>query len=116
MRHQKTTKKLDRNSAGRRALLRTQAISLFTYGKIATTEAKAKFLKPQCEKMITQALKGDLAARRLLLKKLDNEKAVKQLMEEVAPRFKDRKGGYTRIVRLDRRAGDAAQRVQLEII
>lgn len=116
MRHQKTTKKLDRNSAGRKALMRTQAISLFMLGKIITTEAKAKSLKPQCEKMITQAIKGDLAARRLLLKKLDNEKAVSHLIEEVAPRFKDRNGGYTRIIRLNHRVGDAAQRVQLEII
>lgn len=116
MRHQKSTKKLDRNSAARAALLRTQAVSLFMNGKIVTTEAKAKYLRPFCEKLITKAKQSDLAARRQLLKNLHDEKTVSHLLADVAPRCKERAGGYTRIVRLNKRAGDAAQRVQLEII
>lgn len=116
MKHRKGNKQLNRNQAARSALLRTQAVSLITHGKIKTTEAKAKYLKSFCEKMITVAIDGDLSSRRSLLKKLHDESAVKTLIDNVAPMFKGRSGGYTRIVRLGQRHGDAAPIVQLEII
>jgi large subunit ribosomal protein L17 len=116
MRHNKTLKKLDRNRAGRTALFRTQAISLITYKSIVTTKAKAKALRPAFEKLITKATKNTLATHRLLLQRLNNEKAVQELMAVIAPKCKERPGGYTRIVPLGNRVGDGAEEVQLEII
>jgi len=116
MRHRKKGKVLDRKAAPRKALFRNLAASLILYEKIQTTKAKAKVLKPIVERLITKGKANTLAARRNLLKYLYKEAAVKKIMEDVGPRYKDRKGGYTRILNLGRRAGDAAEIVQIELV
>ena len=116
MRHRKKGKILDRKKASRKALLRSLATSLVLYEKIKTTEAKAKALKPIIEKLITKGKKNDLTSRRELHKYLYLANAVKKVLEDLSPRYKDRKGGYTRIIRLNSRQGDAAQMVQIEFV
>jgi len=116
MRHQKKIKHLDRNAAGRKALLRGLATSVIIYEKIKTTKAKAKALKPMVEKLITLAKKNDLTAKRELLKVLYHKKAIDKILEVLGPKYKERKGGYTRIIKLGRRAGDAAEMVQIEFV
>mgnify|MGYP006312220103 CR=1 FL=1 len=116
MRHRKKGKILDRKFQSRKALLRSLATNLVLFEKIKTTEAKAKALKPIIEKLITKAKKGDLTARRDLLKYLYLEVAVKKMINEMGPRYKDRKGGYTRISKLGTRQGDGAQIAQIELI
>ena len=116
MRHQHTGKKLGRDSAHRRALYANLACSLIEHGRIKTTEAKAKAVKPLAEQMITLGRRGDLAARRLAIAKLRSVDAVHILFSEVAPRFADRPGGYSRIVKIGPRSGDAAEMVYLELV
>ena len=116
MRHQHTGKKLGRDSAHRRALYANLVCSLIEHGRIKTTEAKAKAVKPLAEQMITLARRGDLAARRLAISKLRSVDAVHILFSEVAPRFADRPGGYSRIVKIGPRSGDAADMVYLELV
>jgi large subunit ribosomal protein L17 len=116
MRHQRKGKKLGRDSAHRRALYANLAGALIEHGRIKTTEAKAKAVKPVAEKMITLGRRGDLAARRQALAYLRSQEVVHQLFAEVAPRFADRPGGYTRIVRLGPRFGDSAEMVYLELV
>lgn len=116
MRHRNTTKTLDRKTAARNALLRSLATNLVLYEKIKTTEAKAKAVKPLVEKLITKGKKADLHARRELLKVLYVDSAVKKVMDELAPRYKDRQGGYTRIIKLGHRQGDGAKVVQIEFV
>jgi large subunit ribosomal protein L17 len=116
MRHGRTGKKLGRDSAHRKALYANLACSLIEHGRIRTTEAKAKAVKPYAEKMITLGRRGDLHARRLALAELRSQEAVHQLFADVAPRFADRPGGYTRIVKLGHRPGDAAEMVYLELV
>jgi large subunit ribosomal protein L17 len=116
VRHQRKGKKLGRDSAHRRALYANLAGALIEHGRIKTTEAKAKAVKPVAEKMITLGRRGDLAARRQALAYLRSQEVVHQLFAEVAPRFADRPGGYTRIVRLGPRFGDAAEMVYLELV
>ena len=116
MRHRNKTKILGRKKASRTALLRGLATSFVLYEKIKTTEAKAKTLKPIVEKYITVAKKGDLTARRQLKKYFYTEGAVKKMIEEIAPRYKDRAGGYTRITKIGSRQGDGAEMVQLELV
>lgn len=107
---------MDRKVGPRKALLRNLAVSLVLYEKIKTTKAKAKTLRPIVERLITKGKANTLAGRRALLKYLYKETAVKKIMEDLAPRYKDRKGGYTRIMNLGRRAGDAAEIVQIELV
>ena len=116
MRHQKTGKKLGRDSAHRKALYSNLASALIEHGRIQTTVAKAKAVKPFAEKMITLGKRGDLHARRLALAELHSNDTVHLLFSAVAPRFADRSGGYTRIVRLGQRPGDAAEMVYLEFV
>jgi large subunit ribosomal protein L17 len=116
MRHQRSGKKLGRDSAHRKALYSNLAGALIEHGRISTTEAKAKAVKPFAEKMITLGKRGDLHARRLALAALRSNHVVHQLFADVAPRFADRPGGYTRIVRLGPRQGDAAEMVYLELV
>jgi large subunit ribosomal protein L17 len=116
MRHAKTGKKLGRDSAHRRALYANLACSLIEHGRIRTTEAKAKAVKPYAEKMITLGRRGDLHARRQVLSELRSQEIVHQLFADVAPRMADRPGGYTRIVKLGPRQGDAADMVYLELV
>ena len=116
MRHHRAGKKLGRDSAHRRALYANLACSLIEHGRIRTTEAKAKAVKPFAEQMITLGKRGDLAARRQAISKLRSEEIVRTLFADVAPRFAERPGGYSRIVKLGPRAGDAADMVYLELV
>jgi large subunit ribosomal protein L17 len=116
MRHRRAGKKLGRDSAHRRALYSNLAGALIEHGRIKTTQAKAKAVKPFAEQMITLGKRGDLHARRLALAELRSQDVVHQLFADVAPRFADRAGGYTRIVKLGPRLGDAAEMVYLELV
>jgi large subunit ribosomal protein L17 len=116
VRHQRKGKKLGRDSAHRKALYSNLAGALIEHGRIKTTEAKAKAVKPIAEKMITLGRRGDLAARRQALAYLRSQEVVHQLFSEVAPRFADRPGGYSRIVKLGPRYGDSAEMVYLELV
>lgn len=116
MRHRSKTKILGREKAPRQALLRGLATSVIIYEKVKTTEAKAKAVKPVVEKLITTAKKNDLTARRKLLSVLYHKNAVNKALEVLGPRYQDRKGGYTRIVKLGKRQGDGAEMVQIEFV
>ncbi|MBD3359876.1 MAG: 50S ribosomal protein L17 [Candidatus Buchananbacteria bacterium] len=116
MRHRKKGKILDRKKDPRKALLRSLATNLILHEKIKTTEAKAKAVKPIIERLITKGKTNDLHIRRELLKYLYVENAVKKILEDLSPRYKDRKGGYTRIIKLGNRQGDAAKIVQIEFV
>jgi large subunit ribosomal protein L17 len=116
VRHHRAGKKLGRDSAHRKALYANLACSLIEHGRIRTTEAKAKAVKPFAEQMITLGKRGDLSARRQAVAELRSQDVVKRLFDDVAPRFADRPGGYSRIVKLGPRQGDAADMVYLELV
>jgi large subunit ribosomal protein L17 len=116
MRHGMLGRKLGRDSSHRRAMYANLACSLIEHGRIKTTEAKAKAVKPYAEKMITLSRRGDLHARRQVLAELRSQEIVHQLFSEVGPRMADRPGGYTRIVKIGPRQGDAAEMVFLELV
>ena len=116
MRHQRSGKKLGRDSAHRKSLYANLACALVEHGRIKTTVTKAKAVKPFAEQMITLGKRGDLAARRKALAELRSQDVVHELFAEVAPRFSERPGGYTRIVKLGQRQGDAAEMVYLELV
>jgi large subunit ribosomal protein L17 len=118
VRHQRKGRKLGRDSAHRKALYSNMAGSLFEHGRIRTTEAKAKELRPQVERLVTLARKDpeDVAAQRQAVAFLRSKDAVHNLFHRVAPRFVDRPGGYTRIVKLGPRAGDAAPMAYIEFV
>ena len=116
MRHARAGKKLGRDSAHRKALYSNLAGALIEHGRIKTTLAKAKAVKPIAEQMITLGRRGDLHARRQALAYLHSNDVVTMLFSEVAPRFADRPGGYSRIVKLGPRWGDAAEMVYLELV
>ena len=117
MRHQKTRNKLSRDSAHRKALLMNLSKQLIEHERIKTTEAKAKAVKPEVEKLITLAKRGDLHARRQALAALGQDVfIVRQLFDVVAPRYEGRPGGYTRILKLGPRASDSTEMVLLELV
>ena len=116
MRHARKGKKLGRDSAHRKALYANLACSLIEHGRIKTTEAKAKAVKPFAEQMITLGRRGDLHARRQALAELRSQEIVHKLFSDVGPRMADRPGGYSRIVKLGHRYGDAAEMVYLELV
>ena len=116
MRHHRKGKKLGRTSAHRKALYSNLAGALIEHGRIKTTLAKAKAVRPIAEQMITLGRRGDLHARRQALAYLHSNDVVTMLFSEVAPRFTDRPGGYSRIVKLGPRFGDAAEMVYLELV
>ena len=116
MRHRVKKTILGREKESRKALLRGLATSIIIYEKIQTTEAKAKAVKPMVEKLITTAKKNDLTARRKLLSVLYHKKAVSKALEVLGPRYKERNGGYTRIVKVGKRQGDNADMVNLEFV
>ncbi len=116
MRHARAGKKLGRDSAHRKALYSNLAGALIEHGRIKTTVTKAKAVKPLAEQMITLGRRGDLHARRQATAFLRSRDVVHKLFDEVAPLFKDRPGGYTRIVKLGPRAGDAAEMAYLELV
>jgi len=114
MRHRKKTVKLGRSQAHRDSLLANQVCSLIEHRRIKTTLAKAKAVKPLAERMLTLGKKGDLHARRVAISYLKHKDIVKTLFAEIAPAAADRKGGYTRIVKLGARLSDSAPMAYLE--
>jgi large subunit ribosomal protein L17 len=116
VRHQRAGKKLGRDAAHRRALYANLAGQLIEHGRIKTTEAKAKAVKPIAEQMITLGRRGDLHARRQALSFLRSQNVVHKLFADVGPRFADRPGGYSRIIKIGPRPGDSAQMVYLELV
>ncbi|MBB5335786.1 50S ribosomal protein L17 [Pectinatus brassicae] len=109
-------RKLGRNSSARRALFRSVLTALFTQERIETTEAKAKEISGLAEKMITLAKRNDLHARRQVIADLQDEAVARKLFDEIAPGYSERQGGYTRILKLGPRRGDAAPMVILELV
>ena len=117
MRHGKTRHKLSRDSAHRRSLLRNLSRDLIEHERIKTSQAKAKAVKPEVEKLITLAKRGDLHARRQAMGQLGQDRfIVHKLFEEVAPRYAERPGGYTRIIKLGPRRSDSTEMVFLELV
>src|SRR3954469_25181009 len=116
MRHHKAGRKLGRDSAHRKALYSNLADSLIVHGRIKTTVTKAKAVKPIAEKMITLGRRGDIHARRQATAFLRSQDVVHKLFAEVAPRFKERPGGYSRIIRIGPRPGDSAEMAYLELV
>ncbi len=117
MRHQKLRHKLSRDSAHRKALLANLCIEVIDHERIKTTEAKAKAVKPELEKLITLGKRGDLHARRQAMARLGQDKfVVYRLFEEIAPRYAERPGGYTRILKLGPRPSDATEMALIELV
>ena len=116
MRHQRAGRKLGRDHAHRKALYANLTGSLIQHGRIRTTVAKAKEVRPIAEQMITLGRRGDLHARRQAMAYLRSQQVVHTLFADVAPRFKDRPGGYSRIIRIGPRQGDAAEMAYLELV
>jgi large subunit ribosomal protein L17 len=116
MRHHRAGKKLGRDPSHRKALYANLAGALIVHGRIKTTVTKAKAVRPIAEQMITLGRRGDLHARRQAMAYLRSQEVVHRLFAEVAPRFKDRPGGYSRIVRIGQRLGDAAEMAYLELV
>jgi large subunit ribosomal protein L17 len=114
MRHLNSGRKLNRSASHRKALFRNLVLSLLRHGRIVTTEAKAKELRRFADKMVTLGKQNDLAARRMAFAFMQSRDAVKKLFDEIAPQFKERPGGYTRIVKFERRRGDAAEMSVIE--
>jgi large subunit ribosomal protein L17 len=116
MRHLKAGRKLGRTPSHRLATMRNMVTSLLQHEKIETTDAKAKELRPLTEKMVTLGKRGDLHARRLAMRVIRDESVAKKLFDDIAPRFKDRAGGYTRILKVGRRHGDNAPVSIIELV
>lgn len=116
MRHYKAFRKFGRNTAHRRALLRNLATALLEHGRIKTTEQKAKDLRGVVEKYITLAKVDNLHNRRLAHSYLMDKEVVRKLFLEIAPKYVDRDGGYTRVLKLGRRAGDAAEMAYIDLV
>ena len=110
------TRKLGKTSAQRKALLRQQVTDLLEYGKLETTFTRAKEVQPVVEKMITLGKKGGLANYRRALAYITKEDVAKKLFDEVAPKYKERNGGYTRVTRTGARRGDAAEMAVIELV
>ena len=109
-------RKLGRDSSARKALFRSVLTSFFRHGRIETTEAKAKEVSGLADQLITLAKRGDLSARRAAIARLYDEDVVRKLFSEIADKYKDRQGGYTRILKLGPRRGDAAPMVLIELV
>jgi len=109
-------RKLNRSSSHRSALARSQATALLRHGRIKTTLTKAKNLQPFVEKLITTARGGDLHSRRLVAREIHDLAVQRKLMDEIAPRYLERPGGYTRIYRLTTRRGDGVQEALIELV
>ena len=116
MRHRAKGRQLSRTSTHKRALLNNMAASLFEHGRVVTTEAKAKELRPIAEKLITLARRGDLHARRLVERRIKDRDTLGKLFSEIGPRFAARPGGFTRILKLGHRPGDGADIARIELL
>lgn len=116
MRHRKSGAKLNRTSSHRKAMFRNMVTSLFKHSRITTTEAKAKELRKLADKMVTLAKRGDLHARRQAFAVIREKDIVHQLFNDATEKFGSRQGGYTRIIKLGLRSGDAAPMTMIELI
>ncbi len=116
MRHRKKGRHFSRTAEHREAMFRNLATSLFRHGRIETTTAKAKELRCYAEPLITKAKRGDLHARRLVARKIHDREVVGKLFDEIGPRYADRPGGYTRVLHLGPRPGDAAEMAIIELV
>jgi large subunit ribosomal protein L17 len=116
MRHQVAGRKLGRNMAQRKSLFRNLTTDLLRHGKIRTTEAKARAIRSKTERLITLAKRGDLHARRLAARDVQDPVVLRKLFDELAERYEDREGGYVRIYKLGLRKGDAAPLVLISLI
>lgn len=116
MRHNVMGRRLGRSTKHRKALFRNLATELFRHNKIKTTEAKAKAVQPIAERLITLARRGDLHARRLAAREIQDQAVLSKLFDEIGPLMEDRSGGYTRIYKLGPRQGDAAKMAQIELV
>jgi large subunit ribosomal protein L17 len=116
MRHRKKGRHFSRTAEHRKMMLRNMAMSLFRHGRIETTTAKAKELRGFAEPLITKAKRGDLHARRLVSRQIHDREVLAKLFEEIAPRYAERPGGYTRVLHLGHRAGDAAEMALIELV
>lgn len=116
MRHRKKGRPLNRTASHREAMLRNMATSLFLHDRIETTVAKAKELRGFAEPLITKAKRGDLHARRLVARKIQDKDALARLFDDIAPRYAERAGGYTRVIKVGHRAGDAADLAIIELV
>jgi len=117
MRHHNSIRKFGRVKNQREALIRSLALSLIEHGKIRTTEAKAKELRPFIEKLITKGGNGSVASRRLIISRLGGNKVGgSKVVDELGKKYKDRKGGYTRIVKMSPRPGDASKMAIIELV
>jgi large subunit ribosomal protein L17 len=116
MRHRAKGRQLSRTSTHKRAMLNNMATSLFVHGRLITTEAKAKELRPFAERLITLARRGDLHARRLVERRIKDRETLGRLFSEIGPRFAARPGGYTRILKLGHREGDGADIARIELL
>lgn len=109
-------RKLGRNSSARKALFRSILTSFFRHERIETTEAKAKEISGLADQIITLAKRGDLSARRMVIARLMDEEVARKLFDEIAPKYAERQGGYTRVLKLGNRRGDAAPMAILELV
>ena len=116
MRHRNKGRKFSRTSEHRDAMFRNMCASLFLHGRIETTTEKAKELRRFAEPLITKAKRGDLHARRLVARKIQDPVALKMLFDEIGPRYAERAGGYTRVLHLGHRLGDAADMAIIELV
>ena len=116
MRHGKRGRKLGRTASHKRAMLNNMATSLFQHGTIRTTLPKAKELRGVAERLITFAKRGDLSARRQVLRRIQNKVIVSKLFDEIGPSFSDRPGGYTRILKLGPRRGDSTELCMIQLV
>jgi large subunit ribosomal protein L17 len=117
MRHRRDRRKLSRSASHRKALFMNLSREVISHERIQTTEAKAKAVKPELEKLITLAKRGDMHARRKAMARLGQDKfVVHKLFEEIAPRYAERNGGYTRILKLGPRQSDSTEMVFLELV
>jgi len=116
MRHRSKVKVLDRKKAPREAMLRNLATSLVLYEKVKTTQARAKTVKPLVEKLITRGKVKSIHNKQQLSRVLTDKKAVQKILDVLGPRYKERKGGYTRIIKIGQRQGDGGMVVQIELV
>ncbi|MCH2459983.1 MAG: 50S ribosomal protein L17 [Gemmatimonadetes bacterium] len=116
MRHRKKGRELSRTATHRKALLRNLVTSLFRHERVETTTAKAKELRPYAERLITLARRGDVHSRRLAGRKIQDREVLGKLFEDIAPRYEERPGGYTRILKVGHRKGDAAEMSLIELV
>ncbi len=116
MRHRKKGRQLSRTRSHKKATLRNLATSLFLHERIETTTAKAKELRPFAERLITLARRGDVHSRRLAAMKIQDRDVLGKLFDDIAPRYMERPGGYTRVLKLGNRKGDAAEMSLIELV